>query len=51
MQKNQKNKENLREREWYREKITEITSKIESVDALKKIYTVAKTHMDILGRR
>lgn len=36
------------EKEYYREKIMEISNKIEDEETLKKIYTVAKTHMYIL---
>lgn len=39
------------EKEYYRGKIMEITGKIEDEETLKKIYTVVKTHMYILGEK
>lgn len=38
-----------REVEKYREKIVEMIKQIDNKEVLKKIYTVVKTHMDILN--
>ena len=37
----------MSEEEFYRSKIAEIAGKIKSIDRLKKVYTVAKTYLEI----
>jgi len=37
----------MSEEEFYRSKITEIAGKIKSIDRIKKVYTVAKTYLEI----
>lgn len=46
-----KDREILREKEWYREKIIEIVRQINNESTLKKIYTFAKTLKDILNEK
>ncbi len=41
----------MREKEWYKEKIVEMINKISNEDVLKKIYTVVKTHLEILKEK
>ena len=37
----------MSEEEFYRSKIAEIAGKVKSIDRLKKIYTTAKTYLEI----
>ena len=37
----------MSEEEFYRSKIAEIAGKIKSIDRIKKVYTVAKTYLEI----
>lgn len=37
----------MSEEEFYRSKIAEIAGKVKSLDRLRKIYTVAKTYLEI----
>jgi len=38
-------------KDWYREKIIEMVEKINNQDVLMKIYTVVKTHLEILKEK
>lgn len=37
--------------EWYRERIVEMLERIRSETVLRKIYTVVKTHINILNEK
>lgn len=43
--------DSFREKDYYREKITELVEKIENPAILMKIYTVVKTHYEILREK
>lgn len=43
--------EKSEEKKFYEEKITEMVKKIESPEILMKIYTVVKTHYEILKEK
>lgn len=43
--------DSIREKEYYRLKINEIIEKIENTAILMKIYTVVKTHYEILREK
>lgn len=42
---------NLREREFYKQKIIEMVEEIENTIVLMKIYTFVKTHLEILSEK
>lgn len=42
---------NLKEKDYYRKKIIELVEKISNQDILIKIYTVVKTHVEILKEK
>lgn len=43
--------DNFSEKKYYKEKITELVEKIENPAILMKIYTVVKTHYEILREK
>ncbi len=43
--------DSFREKDYYREKIIELVEKIENPAILMKIYTVVKTHYEILREK
>lgn len=43
--------ESLKERDYYKKKITEMVEKINNQDTIMKIYTVVKTHLEILKEK
>lgn len=43
--------DNFKEKDYYKQKITELVEKIENPEILMKIYTVIKTHYEILKEK
>lgn len=43
--------EKIQEKDYYKQKITELVEKIENPAILMKIYTVVKTHYEILREK